>query len=350
MRSFSRRFVVSLFLLACGHAAFRSLAADPQAGCREAAAQIKEGEALLARKQSARAAETFRSALAACPESSAATLGLIQAYLGARQFNDAARIAQELLARDPRSEAAQLLLAQSYFMQERFQEAGKVLQRLLAQNDANGDAHKLMGLTLFFYQEDSMAERELQTTLRLRPNDDEALYYLGRVYYTQNNFPPAVDAFRRLISKNRRSYKAYDNLGLCYAATGKVEEAVAAFKAAQALASELDPAYDWPYGNLAELLLKQGRFREALSYAQQAERLNPRSARNEYLMGKALARLSEPDAAISHLRRSADLDPGYPEPHYLLGQLYGKLGRPGDADREFALFATLSKNTPHVRR
>ena len=70
------------------------------------------------------------------------------------------------------------------------------LKQLLAKNSQNADAHKLMGLTLFFYKEEGMAERELRTALRLRPQDIEALYYLGRVYYTQNNFPPAVDALR----------------------------------------------------------------------------------------------------------------------------------------------------------
>jgi tetratricopeptide (TPR) repeat protein len=159
-----------------------------------------------------------------------------------------------------------------------------------------------------------------------------------------------VDAFRRLIAANPRSYKGYDNLGLCYEALGKPDEAVTAFKRAQELARAQDPSYDWPYANLAEMLIKQDRSEEALSYAQEATRIDPRSARNQYLVGKALSRAPDLHAPLPYLLKATQLDPNYAEPHYLLGQLYQKLGRHGDAGREFAAFEEISKRTPHVKQ
>jgi len=316
-------------------------AASP--ACQQAEAQLGEGKRRAAAKDYLGAVEDLRAALELCPESRAVALELARAYLEARRFDEAEAAAKRVLARDPKSEPAQFLLADSYFMRERFPEAGRTLQKLLAQDDRNPDAHKLLGLTLFFYKEYVRSEHELSTALRQRPGDQEALYYLGRVYYTQNNFPPAVAAFRKLLGVDPTSYKGYDNLGLCYEAQGKTEEAVRAFKKAQELARAAAPGYDWPYANLAALLIKENRDEEALPSARQAVGINPRSARNHYLLGKVLSRRSDLGASAEELRKAAELDPDYPEPHYLLGQLYQKLGQRADAGREFALFEKTSK-------
>ena len=146
-----------------------------------------------------------------------------------------------------------------------------------------------------------------------------------------------------MIDADPNSYKGYDNLGLSYAALGKTDEAERAFKKAQELVRNVDPTYDWPYSNLAEMLLTANRTDEALLYAEQAARINPRSARDQYLVGKALARGSDIQSSIDHLTRSAELDPNYPEPHYLLGQIYRKLGRVAQADQEFELFKQISE-------
>ena len=344
-----RALLIALLLFLLGPAGLvKSTGAS--VGCLQAAEKTAEGRKLAAQKRYTQAIEEFRSALALCRDSQDVALELTRAYLSARRFGEAERSADDLLARDPRSEAAQFLLADSYFMQQRFPEAGKTLQKLLAQDDRNADAHKLMGLTLYFYKEYTLAERELARSLQLKPRDAEALYYLGRVYYSQNNFAPAVKAFRKLIAWDPNSYKGYDNLGLCYEALERPDEAIAAFKQAQELARAQDPSYDWPFANLAEMLIKQGRSEDALPYAQEAARINPRSARNQYLVGKALSRGNGLQSPLPYLLKAAQLDPNYAEPHYLLGQLYEKLGRRTDAERELALFQAISKRTQHAKQ
>ncbi len=323
---------------------------DASVRCLQAAEKVAEGKNLVTQKAYTQAIQDLRAALELCPDSHDAPLELTRAYLAARRFAEAERAANDILRRDPSSEPAQLLLANSYFMQQRFPEAGKTLQKLLAQNDRNADAHKLMGLTLFFYKEYTLAERELALSLQLKPRDTEALYYLGRVYYTQNNFGPATEAFRKLIAWDPNSYKGYDSLGLCYEALEKPDAAAAAFKQAQELARVQDPSYDWPFANLSDMLIKENRFEEAVSYAREAVGINPRSARNQYLLGKALSRGTNLEAPLPYLMKAAQLDPDYAEPHYLLGQLYQKLGRRAEAEREFALFQDISKQTPRSKK
>jgi len=59
-----------------------------------------------------------------------------------------------------------------------------------------------------------------------------------------------------------------------------------------------------------------------------------------------LSRTGELRPSVEELRKAVELDTKYAEPHYLLGQLYQKLGQRGDAEREFALFREISKETP----
>ncbi|MBI1940271.1 MAG: tetratricopeptide repeat protein [Acidobacteria bacterium] len=340
--------LAALFAIALPSATFPQSTDSPVA-CHEAARQVERGKLRIAQENFSAAIEDFRSALELCPERRSTVLELAQAYSGARRFGEAEQAAKQFLTGNPRSEEGQFLLAYSYFMQERFREAGKTLRKLLDQDNRNPDAHKLMGLTLFFYREYVLAQAELLTALRDRPNDEEILYYLGRVYSTQNNFGPAVKALKRLLALNPKSYKALDNLGLCYEALGQTENARVAFESAQAIARDVDPTYDWPYANLAEMLVKENRAREALPHAQEAVRVNPRSARNHFLLGKVLARGGEMEDSLEHLLKAVELDPSYAEPHYLLGRLYQKSGQREEAAREFALFEKISKQTPHKR-
>ena len=126
---------------------------------------------------------------------------------------------------------------------------------------------------------------------------------------------------------NPRSYKAYDNLGLCYEAKGDNERAVRYFLTAIKLTENDHPEYDSAYADLAELLLKTGDAQKAFDAASKATKRNSYSARNFYLGAKALEQLGKFDLSLNWLQRSIALDPNYPEPEYLLARVYRHSGR-----------------------
>jgi anaphase-promoting complex subunit 3 len=311
--------------------------------CKEAEDMLKLGREMQRAKNYAKAIDQLQLAHQTCPQDQSISLELIRTYLDARWFPAAESEAKSFLAQHPRSEPGQFFLAYSYFMQQKFQYAGQTLQKLLAQDGKNPDALKLMGLTLFFYKEYVLAEKALNAALELRPQDDEALYYLGRVYYTQNNFPPAIKAFNDLISRNSRNYRAYNNLALCYQAVGKIDEADKAFTKAEQIASQVNPSDDWPYANHADMLAAQGRPDEALRCIQKALQINPRSARNQYILAKVLIDKKDISGAAEHLKLSIQLDPSFAKSHYLLGRVYEQMHERDKAEKEFAQFKELSE-------
>ena len=110
------------------------------------------------------------------------------------------------------------------------------------------------------------------------------------------------------------------------------------------------PEYDWPYGNLADLLLENDDFERAFAAASKAADRNPYAARNFYLGGKALCKMQKVDLCVNWLERSVSLDANYPEPLYLLARVYGQLGQEQKAKQALEKFREVKAKAPTVRR
>jgi tetratricopeptide (TPR) repeat protein len=182
------------------------------------------------------------------------------------------------------------------------------------------------------------------------PENESAAYMLGRIYYQEDNIDQAIGQFERVLRLNAYSYKAYDNLGLCYEARGDNEKATRYFLTAIKLAEKNHPDYDTVYADLAELLLKTGDTQKAFDAASIAANRNSMSARNFYLGGKALDQLGKTKLALNWLQRSAALDPNYPQPLYLLSRIYHKLGEKQKAEEAQKKFIELQAKLPVKRR
>jgi tetratricopeptide (TPR) repeat protein len=263
---------------------------------------------------------------------------LSYAHTRRRDFPSAIGAAEEYLERDPASIPGRLALANALFMGQRLPEARAQTLKILAAEPGNAGALKLKGNSEYLLGDLEQAEQTFIELLEQHPDDAEAAYMLGRIYYEDGRLDYAVGQFQRVLKLDPKNYKAYDNLGLCYEARGEVEMATRHFLTAIKLVETDYPDYDWPYANLANLLLGQGDAEKAFSAAVKAATRNPRSARNCYLAGKALSMLNQTELSIKWLERSASLDAGYAEPLYLLARLYNQTGdeeKARDALRRF---------------
>ena len=173
---------------------------------------------------------------------------------------------------------------------------------------------------------------------------------LGRIYYQQGRFDYAIGQFQRALKIDPRSYKAYDNMGLCYQALGDSEMATRYFLTAIKMVEKDHPDYDWAYANLASLLLEKGDAQQAFAAASKAADRNPLSARNFYIGGKALCKLEKTDLCMNWLERSVSLDPNYPDPLYLLAKVYGQLGQDQKAKQTLEKIRAVKAKAPTVRR
>jgi tetratricopeptide (TPR) repeat protein len=88
-------------------------------------------------------------------------------------------------------------------------------------------------------------------------------------------------------------------------------------------------------------LLEDDAPQDALSFAEQAAALNPKSFKAHYLLGKMLFKVEKFAASAKELEISRDLDPTSSAVRFALVRTYKSLGREADAAREAAIFRRL---------
>ncbi|MGH7581063.1 MAG: tetratricopeptide repeat protein [Gemmatimonadales bacterium] len=129
-----------------------------------------------------------------------------------------------------------------------------------AQAGANADPAKTLEL--------------LQKLVADYPRDERAHFQLGTTYFGRQDYPRAIEEFRRAISIAPDYTPAYNILGYAYRFEGRYGEAEQAFKKY----IELIPDDPNPYDSYAELLMKMGRFDESIVQYRKALEQNPQFA------------------------------------------------------------------------
>jgi len=340
--------IISAALL-CAAAAQPLAETEPCDRSQIASLRHESHEAMSARQYDV-AVRRLEDARAACPSDRQLLLDLAQAQLSRRDFGEAIRTVQAYLKGEPASVAGRVILADAYFMGGRLKEALAEADRALKADAGNTTALEIKGNASYLLGNFSDAQDAFIDAMERHPDNEEAPYMLGRVYYQEGHVDLAIGQFERVLRLNPAAYKALDNLGLCYQARGENDKAVGYFLASIKLVEKDHPEYDWPYANLADLLLKTGDNRKAYDAAAKAADRNPNSSRNFYLGGKALCNLGKTDLCVNWLQRSTALDPSYSEPVYLLARAYHQLGQEQKAEDARKKFLELKAKEPATRR
>jgi len=246
--------------------------------------------------------------------------------------------------------ASLLSMARSQLVSGRLPDCLRTLDAILKEEPRDTEALKLLSDVYYLSGQDSKAEASLLKAIEIEPRKADLHYALGRIYYQESRPEPATEQFVKTIEIDPGSYKAWDNLGLCYQALNHDAEAIRAFLKALDLVHENHRDYEWPYANLADLLIQKGDYKKAFELAAEAAERNPRSARNFYLTGKALMKLGKLDLGIRWLKRAVEADPDYPEAHYLLARTYRETGHMEESERELEIFRKARTKTPQHRR
>ncbi len=118
------------------------------------------------------------------------------------------------------------------------------------------------------------ASHLLAKAASISPDHLLVLQNVAHLMLAQERFLDALAAFRRILDEYPNAPFAYANIGDCLVRTGRTEEAIPMFEAAD----RLDPrnAFRWNwYGNLGFALLLLGRDEELIVWTQRALAANP---------------------------------------------------------------------------
>jgi tetratricopeptide (TPR) repeat protein len=274
-----------------------------------------------------------------------ASLEAIGRLIDEGKLDAARRQLQEELRAQRENYQTLFLQARILFAEKRHEESLKQLERSFALHRQDARVYLLAGLNWVILERLDLARPFFEEAARLAPGDGTMHYHLGRYYYSAQRFPQAEQAFRAALKLNADSVKTYDNLGLALEAQTKVEEAEASYRKAIELADAQRLETEWPWLNLAKLLVEKGRHEESLALLESAQRMNPKSAEVCYVRGKVLLKLGQEAEAEAALRRSVQNDAKFPDSHYLLGRIYLRQGRKSESQREMEIFQGLKESS-----
>ncbi|HTS89345.1 MAG TPA: tetratricopeptide repeat protein [Gemmatimonadales bacterium] len=137
----------------------------------------------------------------------------------------------------------------------------------------------------------------LERSATLFPKDERAQFAVGAFYQGQQELPKAIAAFKAAIAIAPEFPPAYNNLGYAYRTTGDYAGAEAAFKKY----AELIPNDPNPYDSYGELLMKLGRFDESMTQYRKALALDPHFIASRIGLAMNALYTGKPEVATSDL-------------------------------------------------
>ncbi|MFT5669135.1 MAG: tetratricopeptide (TPR) repeat protein, partial [Vicingaceae bacterium] len=111
----------------------------------------------------------------------------------------------------------------------------KSYKTLVKKQPENPEIYYELAVAQYVKKDYAEAIKSLQSALILAPFQPKYKLLAGKIQYAQKNFFEAINALASTLKINNRLLEAYYYLGLSYAETGKVEDALKQFKLALAL-------------------------------------------------------------------------------------------------------------------
>ena len=156
------------------------------------------------------------------------------------------------------------------------QRAFVAFQKAIQLNPDNYDAHYALGSVYFLRGEYGSAEGEFRTCFKLDPNNGDALNFLGRTLVLLSRLPEAIEVLRKavMLPLYATPDKAYVNLGMALHQQGDIPGAIRAYQDAL----KIDPP-NVPralvYLELGRLYMQQGEDSKAREAFAQVKALDP---------------------------------------------------------------------------
>jgi predicted O-linked N-acetylglucosamine transferase (SPINDLY family) len=235
---------------------------------------------------------------------------------------DAEQLYLQVLKTNPNHTDALHLLGEIAHRYGRHEIAIDYITRALAIHPYAAVYHFTLAMVYEFMRKYGDAADSLVRAVELKTDFPEAYNNLGACRKAQGRLDEAIACYRRAIELRPEYAFARNNLGASLAAQGRLDEAIACYREAL----RLKPDYDDAYSNLGNALAGQERWDEASASFQEALRLRPDGAATYNNFGTVLAAQGKLDEAIAVYRRALSLHPQLAAAHNNLGSALQELG------------------------
>jgi tetratricopeptide (TPR) repeat protein len=273
----------------------------------------------------------------------------VEQAIRTRDYLKAEQILVHEIDRNPRSPNLLTLAAGVFFLDGKYLNAATALKKAEAVAPLDDQSRFTLAMSYIAMNRRDWARPELEKLAQKNADRPLYLYWMARLDYDAQQYPAAIQKLERVIAIDPHYMKAYDNLGLCYEAAGRLDDAVTTYQRAVDLNRQGGPVSPWPLLNLGTLLVKLEQLDDAEKYLRDSLLVDPKFAQAHYAFGMLLEKRGRDEDAIRELRLAAALDTTYAQPHYALGRIYRRAGDAAKAGAELGQFEKLKQAKPEKR-
>jgi tetratricopeptide (TPR) repeat protein len=266
-----------------------------------------------------------------------------------KDYLKAEQILVHEIDRNPRLPKLLTFAAGVFFLDGKYLNAAIAMKKADAVAPLDDQSRFTLAMSYILMDRRDWARPELEKLVQKNADNPLYLYWLARLDYDAQQYPAAIDKLERVIAIDPRYMKAYDNLGLCYEAAGRLDDAVQTYRRAVDLNRQAKPVSPWPPLNLGALLVKLEQLDAAEEYLRDSLQADPKFSQAHYAFGMLLEKRGREEQAIRELEQAAALDASYAQPHYALGRIYRKAGNITKAAAELDQFEKLKEAKPEKR-
>jgi len=292
-----------------------------------------------ASEYASRAIDSYKKAYTVDPLSPIIGERLAEMYWKAQRVHEAVAEANEVLKRNPDDLPTHRLLALVYLRSlgdingQNIQSESivKAIQEYNAVHRLDpSDQEVTIWLARLYrlHNEPDKAESVLRDVLKDDPENDAAVEQLTQLLLDQNKAEEAVSLLNGMIERSP-SATLYDHLGDAYTQTHDFPKAEAAYRKAV----DLDPSELSHLRGLAQSLLSEEKYTEALAAYQKLSDMLPDDADTYLRIAQIYRELHQLDKAEENLVKARQYAPGSLEVMYNEAMIYESQGRFEDAIR-----------------
>lgn len=180
------------------------------------------------------------------------------------------------------------------------------------------------------------------------PTSEEAQFYLGVFYYTQNDFKLAISPLEKAHTLSPKNPLPVFYLAMSHEASGDEAKSLELYQQAEDLSGQKSPEYASILVTYGRFLLTLGRTQESIEKDRRAIEADPESRDARYELAKGLDHEGDfKNAAIEAEQALTlpDLGTADAQIHFLLANLYRKLNQPDLAKAHLQKFQSAPQTT-----
>jgi tetratricopeptide (TPR) repeat protein len=232
-----------------------------------------------------------------------------------------------------------------YLQTAQYEQAADRLRRATTLPNATARAHRWYGELLIKQKKREEGMEEQGKALALAPDDIELLISHARALQEFGHPEDAAKVIQAAIDRGVNDPRLHVELGRQAREALAYDQAIAHYQKAIAIDATASEAHF----DLAKVYLYMGKRPEARAEFEETHRLAPTDPYSPYYLANLLIDDGAYDDAIPLLRRALELDPLNPKAHYVLAQTLQRVGKTDEAQVEFARHTEILKRLRESR-